>query len=155
MNPEIKAKWIKKLESGQYKQTRGVLRRGELKQEEAYCCLGVLCELYKEETDKGTWEHWKDRDGKFYNFNIEGGDNSDTDLPSDVVAWAGLSNSSIEGIIPGYKTISAVSLNDFGLLSFTEIAEVLRTGTISEDNLNRTIKSLNNHGITVIKEEEK
>ena len=39
MTPELKQKWIEKLESGQYKQCTGVLYNGD-----GYCCLGVLIE---------------------------------------------------------------------------------------------------------------
>lgn len=55
MNKEIKAKWIEALRSGKYAQTTdGVLFDGE-----AYCCLGVLCDVlglkpdYNEE--RGRW----------------------------------------------------------------------------------------------------
>lgn len=40
LNPDFKAKWIAALESGEYKQTEGILhntRNG------GYCCLGVAC----------------------------------------------------------------------------------------------------------------
>lgn len=40
MNAELKAKWVAALRSGDYKQTTGVLRLGD-----AFCCLGVLCEV--------------------------------------------------------------------------------------------------------------
>lgn len=38
MNPELKAKWIAALRSGEYKQVTARLRTRE-----GYCCLGVLC----------------------------------------------------------------------------------------------------------------
>lgn len=47
MNPEIKAKWIAALTSGEYEQTRNYLRRVG----GGYCCLGVLCEVM----DPGQW----------------------------------------------------------------------------------------------------
>lgn len=40
MDPEIKAKWIKKLRSGQYEQGRG-----RLVNDDKHCCLGVLCNV--------------------------------------------------------------------------------------------------------------
>lgn len=40
MDAEIKRKWIKALRSGTYKQGRNQLRKGD-----AYCCLGVLCDV--------------------------------------------------------------------------------------------------------------
>lgn len=47
MNPEIKAKWVEALRSGEYAQTvRRLARiRGGTTQ---YCCLGVLCEVNAE-----------------------------------------------------------------------------------------------------------
>ncbi len=39
MNPEIKAKWVAALRSGQYKQGDNWLHN---KETDAYCCLGVL-----------------------------------------------------------------------------------------------------------------
>ena len=38
MDKKIKAKWVKALRSGKYKQGTGVLFNGE-----KHCCLGVLC----------------------------------------------------------------------------------------------------------------
>jgi hypothetical protein len=55
MNPEIKAKWVAALRSGQYQQNRGSLRRND-----AFCCLGVLCELHRQEVGG---EEWCERTG--------------------------------------------------------------------------------------------
>lgn len=41
MNPEVKAKWVVALRSGEYKQGQRKLRVGD-----AFCCLGVLCNLH-------------------------------------------------------------------------------------------------------------
>lgn len=44
IDPEFKAKWVKALRSGRYKQGTGKLRKrkdGKLQ----YCCLGVACNL--------------------------------------------------------------------------------------------------------------
>ncbi len=40
MNPEIKAKWVAALRSGQYQQGAEYLEN-----DGRYCCLGVLCEV--------------------------------------------------------------------------------------------------------------
>lgn len=40
MNPELKAKWVEALRSGEYQQ--GVMY---LKRDGCFCCLGVLCEV--------------------------------------------------------------------------------------------------------------
>lgn len=40
MEKRLKAKWVRALRSGRYKQTGG-----DLKNAEGYCCLGVLCSV--------------------------------------------------------------------------------------------------------------
>jgi hypothetical protein len=40
MKPEIKAKWVEALRSGEYKQGKGLLA-----EDNKFCCLGVLCEV--------------------------------------------------------------------------------------------------------------
>jgi hypothetical protein len=42
--PDVKARWIAALKSGQFLQSVG-----QLKYKDGYCCLGVLCEVYREE----------------------------------------------------------------------------------------------------------
>jgi len=56
MNPELKAKWIAALRSGDYRQGRGMLK--SVYREDTYCCLGVLCDV----SGMGRWVH-KDDDG--------------------------------------------------------------------------------------------
>ena len=54
MNADIKQRWVEALRSGQYKQGQGCLRTNN-----AYCCLGVLCELHRQDfPDKG-WQQAK------------------------------------------------------------------------------------------------
>ena len=48
MNPELKAKWLTALRSGQYDQGRHRLRTDD----NHYCCLGVLCEV----SNVGKWK---------------------------------------------------------------------------------------------------
>ncbi len=58
LDPKIKAKWLKALRSGKYKQTR----QGSLYNEktDAYCCLGVLqhCITGKVETGSYPSQDW-------------------------------------------------------------------------------------------------
>ena len=50
MNPEIKAKWVAALRSGQYQQGKGYLKRWDADAlTPSHCCLGVLCEIAKAE----------------------------------------------------------------------------------------------------------
>lgn len=55
MNPDVKAKWIAALRSGNYKQAKHRLRIEHTDGSASYCCLGVLCELYRQETGEGKW----------------------------------------------------------------------------------------------------
>jgi len=45
MKREIATQWVKALRSGDYKQGTGVLRSSDNR----FCCLGVLCEVLREE----------------------------------------------------------------------------------------------------------
>ncbi len=51
MNPNVKEKWVKALRSGHYQQGKGMLRTHD----DAFCCLGVLCDLYGRATEE-EWE---------------------------------------------------------------------------------------------------
>ena len=44
MKTEIKEKWLTALRSGNYKQTKGTLRKNN-----SFCCLGVLCDIVKDD----------------------------------------------------------------------------------------------------------
>lgn len=101
MNESVKKKWIKALNSGKYAQGKGRLR-----QEDNFCCLGVLCDLYDE---KG-WKKWSD--GYSYR-----GDSAV--LPSAVSDWAGLINDN-----PNIGRGSLSNLNDSGK-TFKEIANLI------------------------------
>jgi hypothetical protein len=76
MKQEIKQKWVKALRSGKYKQGEG-----RLKQKDTFCCLGVLCDLYRKETGE-PWE--KDEYGSETMLNEE------SFLPPTVKRWAGI-----------------------------------------------------------------
>lgn len=54
MNQEWKEKWVAALRSGEYKQTRHVLRN-ITPENEGFCCLGVLCDLW----DNKAWDEVK------------------------------------------------------------------------------------------------
>lgn len=73
MNPEVKARWVAALRSGEYVQSTGTLRT----KNNEFCCLGVLCDLRA--TEKGITK-WSAND-----FNRDG-----DDYPNDEVCdWAG------------------------------------------------------------------
>ncbi len=82
MKPEIKKKWIKALESDKYKQGYRALKK-----DEGFCCLGVLCDLHREETKSSDWKSLELRNLQ-YEYLFERGH-----LPKAVMEWAGLDSS--------------------------------------------------------------
>jgi hypothetical protein len=107
MNPQIKQKWVSALRSGDYKQTQNRLHN-----EYGFCCLGVLCDLYRKENQL-EWQH-NEVDGYLYG-------NHRFIPPSSVVEWSGIADSNplVNG---GIGTLS--ELNDKGF-TFNEIAYVI------------------------------
>lgn len=101
-------KWVEALRSGEFKQGRERLRN-----EGAYCCLGVACELYRRETGKGRWT----RAEAFHLGSV-----AKTDwIPPAVQRWLGLAHPAGE-----YDYSSLVDLNDGGD-PFDEIAKVIES----------------------------
>lgn len=86
MNADVKEKWVKALRSGEYHQGFTQLRV-----ENSYCCLGVLCDLYGKEHHVA----WDRVTGflfeKYY-------------LPEKVKKWAGLQNELPNSNYPGNVT---------------------------------------------------
>lgn len=80
MNPEIKEKWLTALRSGDYAQGKGWLCKVEEDGSKAYCCLGVLTDLYLKETG----QKWEFSAGCF---EFQGHSGS---LPSPVRQWSGV-----------------------------------------------------------------
>ncbi len=74
MYPDVREKWVAALTSGRYEQIRGQLRFRD-----AFCCLGVLCDLHAQETGND-WQ----RGGTYL---------GQERMPSlEVLAWAGLTS---------------------------------------------------------------
>lgn len=106
MDPEIKAKWIVALRSGKYEQTQKSLRTGN-----AFCCLGVLCDLVKPKAWLGS-----DDDPFYYHVGQA------TSFPDDsVLEAAGTSREDGDG---GHPFWQLAHMNDDGK-SFAEIADYI------------------------------
>lgn len=119
MNPEIKAEWVKRLRSGGYRQTQGLLRNSE-----GYCCLGVLGEVAVE---KGV-AYWSNPYKKSCWQLVDIGQNSnnrdETVLPLEVWKWAGLTDEA--GALPGHAPASCLTeCNDEKMMTFDEIANII------------------------------
>lgn len=86
MSPEVKAKWVDALRSGEYEQGQNRLRT-----KDSFCCLGVLCDLFLKEGRGGKWDDSKG-DACFggQRFEISEDAGSSYGLPDAVKAWAGL-----------------------------------------------------------------
>jgi len=97
--------WLKALESGKYKQSKGALRSSN-----GYCPLGILCDLSK----LGTWKDEPDVDKMSYLKEVNY-------LPKSVATWAGISDDEI-GILTAYMIV----FNDGGKATFAEISKMLR-----------------------------
>ena len=108
MNPQIKQKWVDALRSGEYQQTQN-----RLHDENGFCCLGVLCDLYLKENQL-EWELVNN--GNYYEFQYKA-----KILPLSVREWVGVG----EGnplVNDGHSTLA--ELNDGGS-TFNEIADVI------------------------------
>lgn len=122
MNARVKEKWLAALRSGEFTQAREYLRN-RFVWGYGYCCLGVLCEVYRRETDDGEWD-----DGSFW---TEDGSGGDTTLPIQVWRWAGLEDE--HAPLPQFVVYdpmrnaadNLVMLNDFARWDFNQIADVI------------------------------
>ncbi len=115
MNSRVKARWVKALRSGKYKKTTSVL-----KNDDCFCVMGVLCDLYvrsKEgKENKATWNE----DG----YICVNNESSCAVAPAIVLKWADLQDIrvSINGI--GHP-ITIMGLNDSGKKSFKQLADII------------------------------
>lgn len=125
MKKNIAKLWTAALRSGDYKQGRNALHKINKHNEETFCCLGVLCDLYQKDRRK------KKKKGLFvgktspsasiaYNYLIGS-------LPLEVMHWAGISSPT--GRVSGSSYYSLANLNDSLGYDFNYIAKFI------EDNV--------------------
>lgn len=113
MKKEIAEIWINALESGKYKQTKGVLKK-----DDSYCCLGVLCQI------SGLGEFKQVRSNEIISYVLPSGNFSSASLPDEVLYWSDIEDQ--YGSFDESDSFSTLSiLNDSGK-TFTEIAEIIR-----------------------------
>ena len=109
MNKRIKAGWVKKLRSGDFKQGTGYLRRGK-GVETKYCCLGVLTAMAVKNGVCPAKTAWH-------------GNADDQVLCSAVIKWADLTNCNPD-VDDGVVTTTLAELND-AEYSFEKIADII------------------------------
>jgi hypothetical protein len=106
MDPQIKQRWVDALRSGQYKQGKGFLHRGN-----KFCCLGVLCDT----VDASRWTYVKSHDAWAYG----------EEYPS--VATTEINFDILQEIMLDLQLHNyLIKLNDWGH-SFEEIATYIET----------------------------
>lgn len=105
MNSDIKTKWTAALLSGDYPQTKEVLRDSC-----GFCCLGVLTDLYIRENKGLIWEN------SFLVKDEETKQSWNSYLPRKVMEWSGLVEINL--------TMKLAAMNDSGK-SFAEIAKFI------------------------------
>lgn len=109
MDKKVKKKWLSALRSKAYKQGSQQLRK-----EDSFCCLGVLCDLYAKEHDV----KWTKEDRILQEFYV---------LPDKVVKWAGLPDQNPNISVEDRPNESNLAeLNDAGV-SFAVIADIIET----------------------------
>ena len=114
MNAGTKQVWLDALNT--HKQGRGSLRSSE----DEYCCLGVLCNVFTQQTGRGEWI--LDEMYRAYLFSVDG-EKQQFYPPKAVMEWAGLSNTNPEVSIEGLYTSLAVA-NDYPY-SFVAISKFI------------------------------
>ena len=116
MKKEIATGWIDTLHSGKYLQGKHYLKQSA-GDATLHCCLGVLCELYKESNEKIDEKNiWDSSQVKLHTF-----DGSTGTLPDIVKEWAGMSSHNGD-----LGSSSLADMNDAGI-SFSDIAHAIST----------------------------
>lgn len=131
LRPEVKAKWLAALRSGDYRQGQGLLHQISDGQH-SFCCLGVLCDLAEKE---GVIAGRPTRDGSFTPVSY---DDLISIPPPGVAAWAyddfkgadrrswlvrSTDQDANAGLCAEDDVTALVDLNDLVGLSFAEIAD--------------------------------
>ena len=121
-NKENIKKWVSALRSGKYSQTREALH-----DKSGYCCLGVACETYMEDTGNGEWEWHNSR----YTF-VNGSRREAAWLPPSVMEWLGVhaSDPQVERESGDFAQLSY--LNDERELDFDQIATLIENAFLAE-----------------------
>lgn len=130
MKLDIMQQWTAALRSGEYQQGTGALRRND----ETYCCLGVLCALAAEEGIV-SFDGPLGDDDKYSVFTPVSNIRNSAYLPRAVKEWAGMNNTDstagtagtlADGMLNTSKGrfFSLAAANDEGV-PFSEIADLI------------------------------
>jgi len=114
MKEDVKNKWVEALRSGKYKQGKRCLRN----ENDEFCCLGVLCDLY----DPNLWG--KDNGNEKYRY-----DNHPYRFsfpPTKVLQWSDMPKYTNDLNI---SVSLLIDMNDHQNKTFNEIADFLENGS--------------------------
>ena len=121
MNPGIRAQWTAALRSGEYEQGASYLRY-----KNAFCCLGVLCDLAVKDGVLAAPDEDPDEEDVW----VYGEANAM--LPEAVQDWAGLSESPVADVVVGDDCSpfphELTHLNDDESWTFAQIADAIDGG---------------------------
>lgn len=152
MKAEVKAEWIKRLRSGEYKQGMGALKHDVSIDSDTttYCCLGVLCEVAVDEGIVKRFDPKPQQMGEASNYGVTKNDATTGVPPREVLDWVEIPKirfpsgvdvpndefqftlkedsalrERIEGYYPDQRDFTLVELNDSGKFTFEEIATLI------------------------------
>lgn len=124
MKKSVMQKWTKALKSGEYLQGKNYLAQVNKDGEHEFCCLGVLCNIYQEETGNLKVEQENETTvykGKNYETSHYEYDGNASLLPIEVRDYADMVSRS--GRVNDGAGLT--TLNDSGM-SFVEIAKIIK-----------------------------
>lgn len=104
-------RWLAALRSGDYRQTKGCLF-----DDQGYCCLGVACDVFHQDTGQGEWE--------LTDAFILRGESQETYPPAEVMEYFGIATYSPTVLFSSSAKKEVAALNDEGY-SFEKIANLL------------------------------
>lgn len=132
MYEDIKNALICKLRLGNYIQTRDFLKRGS-----RYCVLGLLIELFREETGIGEWDGpHEGKNGVHDGFCYRIGNEWSIELPSaKILNWAGMDIALARRLY---------EINDNERCNFAGIANFLEGVPVNETSKPKQLRSLSN-----------
>jgi hypothetical protein len=134
MKIDIAKQWIAALNSGTYQQGQGKLHATDINGECQYCCLGVLCDLYRQQNpdeldvkvvtrkDQALAQHYQMM--SIGDASITVYDNDSVVLPLRVREWAGMADPLGRFTNASHAQDSLAELNDHGM-SFAKLADVI------------------------------
>jgi hypothetical protein len=119
LNADIKRRWTEALRSGEYRQTQYVLVMPDPILGDAFCCLGVLCEIaVKDGVIVRQAESYLDPANPM--------DQSDATLPMAVLRWAELPTEADGAgeVVVGHERFLTTFNDNFGY-DFNQIANII------------------------------